>query len=146
MAKKAPLKIHIVLDTNIVFTDAAEHLLSLEAKNLIAEASKSEGVEITWYLPRVVRVERRYQMIDRATKLMPSLAKLEALLGHKLGISEEIIHQRVDAAITEQMTVSGLVELGLDESKEWYATYTTTGKLTKPTLESVVHSETDWED
>jgi hypothetical protein len=117
MPKKPSLKIHVVLDTNAVFTDAPEQLLNNETREFLAEIAQSSDPETTVYLPDVVRLERRHQMSQRARKLLPGLAKLEALLGHKLGISEEIVDQRVEKSTLDQLAAAGLVELGVDESK-----------------------------
>jgi hypothetical protein len=111
MAKQKPPTIHVVLDTNCLFTEAADRLLSLDISEFILASAQELGLQISWYLPSVVKAERKYQMLDRARKLLPSLAKMESLLGHALGISEDVLDGRVDDAIRRQIDAHRLKEL-----------------------------------
>src|SRR5258708_4345985 len=83
-------QLRVVLDTNILFTDSASDLVRQEAVNLIKESTFPD-LEIQWYLPEMVRHERQYQMQKRALELMPPIAKVERLLGHRLAINEQML-------------------------------------------------------
>src|ERR1700719_21986 len=112
-------QLRVVFDTNVLFTGSASDLVQQEAANLIKE-SVFPDLAIQWYLPEIVRHERQYQMRKAAFVLMPSIAKVERLLGHKLPISEEILVDSVNRAITQRQEELGLVSLALDYGKvEW---------------------------
>jgi hypothetical protein len=106
-------KVHVVLDTNALFTDAADKLLSAEISALITEETKPLGLDITWYIPASVKAERRHQMLERGKGLLIPLGKLEALLGHNLAMSADILSLRVDEAISRQIKAHNLEELAL---------------------------------
>ena len=56
-------------------------------------------------------------MQKRAIELLPSIQKLERLLGHQLNITESIIKQRVNEAVEAQIVSLGLKILELDQTK-----------------------------
>lgn len=115
-------KVHIVLDANALFTDAADKLLATEISNLILTEVKPLGLETHWHIPAVVKAERRHQMLTRGKGLLIPLGKLEALLGHKLAMTEDVLELRVDEAIQRQMHSHGLQDLPLEASMvDWSA-------------------------
>ncbi|MGE5565241.1 MAG: PIN domain-containing protein [Parcubacteria group bacterium] len=119
MAKSVTLKtpvIHVVLDTNVLFTELADKLISREIGEFIAGDVQQLGLDLNWYLPEIVIAERRLQMTERAKGLLVPLAKLETLLGHKLGMNEDILSSRVEEAIQRQIKEYALKELVLDHS------------------------------
>ena len=97
--KKTIPQLLVVFDTNVLFTKVASDLLRQEVRSLIEENSSHVDFNIKWFLPDVVLDERRYQMQKKAFDLLPSLEKLETLLGHKLNITKDILVQRVEKAI-----------------------------------------------
>jgi hypothetical protein len=97
--KKANPQLLVVFDTNVLFTKVASDLLRQEVRSLIEENSSHGDLNIKWFLPEVVLEERRYQMQEKAFDLLPSIEKLETLLGHKLNITKDILAQRVKEAI-----------------------------------------------
>jgi hypothetical protein len=112
-------QLRVVFDTNILFTDSASDLVRQEAANLIKE-SKFPDLEIRWYLPEMVRHERQYQMQKRALELLPPIAKVERLLGHKLAITEQVLVDSVEKVVSQRFEELGLFSLGLDCSKvDW---------------------------
>jgi hypothetical protein len=113
--KKLLLK--IVLDTNLLYTGSASDLLQMPLQKLIGESSKHTDIQIEWHIPEVVRAEREYQMTNAASDLLPSIGKLERLLGHNLGISVDILSSRVRDAIGKQLKALGLTILPLDEKE-----------------------------
>lgn len=100
-AKRPELK--VVLDTNAIFVGTASDLLRQEVRSLIQDTTKHSDLVISWYLPGIVVHERQYQMRRKGVDLLPSIQKLEALLGHALGITEEIIETRIKEAISKQI-------------------------------------------
>ncbi|MFY9328807.1 MAG: PIN domain-containing protein [Georgfuchsia sp.] len=104
MAKKKHVpELKVLFDTSVLFTQAASDLVKPEISQLILDHSSYPDHKISWHLPDIARHERRYQMLKAAKELLPSLRKIEKLLGHNLAISEEILEQRVDAAISAQL-------------------------------------------
>jgi hypothetical protein len=115
-----PPQFHVVLDTNCLFTEAADKLLSFEISDFILTGSKTLGLDVAWYLPPVVKAERNYQMLERAKKLLPNLLKLETLLGHALNINEQVLADRVRDAIARQVAAHGIRELAIDTAQvDW---------------------------
>ena len=118
--RKSLRQLNIVFDTNVLHSQAAHYLLRSEVQDLIKQNSGHVDLSIRWLLPEVVINERRYQMQRRALDLLPNMEKLEALLGHKLGITPNILEQRVSEAITQQIGELGMEVLELDTSSvEW---------------------------
>jgi hypothetical protein len=118
--KKAIPELKVVFDTNVLFTQAASDLLRVEVQNIIQANSQHVDLKIQWLLPTIVIDERRYQMRHRAFALLPSIKKLEKLLGHNLNITEEIVSLRVDDAIEKQLSVLGVSILDFDaNSVDW---------------------------
>ena len=115
--KKAPLLLRIFLDTNQLYTGSASDLLRAALKKLIEDSRSHTDVQIEWLIPEVVRWEREYQMTTAARELMPGLAKLERLLGHNLGINDDILSSRVRDAIDKQIRDLGIkvIPLKADE-------------------------------
>ena len=59
-------------------------------------------------------------MRKRALELMPPVAKVEKLLGHNLAITEEILLDSVEKAVSQRQEELGLLNLTLDYSKvDW---------------------------
>src|SRR5438132_267907 len=99
--KKQQLK--VVFDTNVLFTQVASDLLRAEVADLISKNATHADLQISWHLPAVVRDERQYQMAQRAFELLPSIEKLERVLGHQLGISGAILDERINGIIEKQI-------------------------------------------
>lgn len=118
--RRKPLELRIVVDTNLLYTGSESHLLTRDLAELIEASRHHHDVQISWHLPEIVRLERRYQMQLASTKLFPVVGKLEKLLGTGLGITTEILHDRVHAAIEKQVTALGLNTLRLEPSRvDW---------------------------
>jgi hypothetical protein len=113
-AKKKVLPLlNVVFDTNVLFTDAAHFLLRNEVKQVIEKNSTHPDLTVKWYLPTLVIDERRYQMQQRAFELLPYIGKLERLLGNSLNVTEETLVNRVNEAVTKQITQLGVAPLEL---------------------------------
>ena len=113
-------ELKVVFDTNALYTKSESDLLNNATARLIADYSNVTDLTVTWFLPRTVVWEREYQMKDRAFGLLPTIEKLEKLLGHKLSITKEIIHSRVKDTIQKQISALRLNIIDLDvESVDW---------------------------
>lgn len=82
--RKWSLRLRILLDTNQLFTISAYDLLNEALRKLIEESRSHRDITIEWLVPDIVRFEREYQMTVAATNFVPTLKKLERLLGHNL--------------------------------------------------------------
>lgn len=121
MTLKKKITLKILFDTNVIFTGSASDLLRKEIFEIINNHSTLSDINIEWYLPKTVLQERVFQMRKRGFELLPSIQKLERLLGHNLNITEEIIENRIQETIKKQIENIGLkiYELKLDEI-EWH--------------------------
>lgn len=119
---KSQLK--VVFDTNALYVTPASlgspsDLLRQEIADLIAD-SKYPDLDITWYLPDVVRHERQYQMQTEALKLRSAINKIERLLGHNLALTNQTLIDHVETRIEERKKQLGLQDLALDHLKvDW---------------------------
>src|ERR1700675_1733123 len=73
--------LRVAFDTNVLFTGSASDLVRQEAASLISQSGFPD-LDIQWYLPDVVRLERQFQMQKGALELLAPLARVERLLGH----------------------------------------------------------------
>jgi hypothetical protein len=108
MTKKKNPKLIVMFDTNALFTQVASDLVRHEVKRIVNANSNHNDLIIEWYIPEVVVGERKYQMIGKAKDLLPSMQKIEKLLGHKFGIGEDTIELHVDKAINDNIKDLGL--------------------------------------
>ena len=102
LKRKPELK--VVFDSNILYTGTASDLINQSVGLLINESSRHQDITLSWYLPEIVVLERTYQMTRKGLELLPSIQKLEQLLGHNLNITSEIIEGRVKDAVEKQLT------------------------------------------
>ena len=91
--------VHVVFETSCLFVDAADKLIGDEISEFILSTNANLDITVRWYLPRLVKDERRYQMNLRAHRLTPHVARVEKLLGHNLGITADILTAGVDRVI-----------------------------------------------
>lgn len=96
-----------MFDTNVLFTQVASDLVRHDAKRIVKDNSHHPDLTIGWYLPEVVVGERKYQMMGKAKELLPSLQKIEKLLGHKFGVGEDTLELHVDKAISNSIEECG---------------------------------------
>jgi hypothetical protein len=114
-------EVRVVLDTNAIYNQSESFLLRREVVGFIKLTEGHADLLLSWYLPEVVRHERQFQMTQRAMDLLPSIDKLERLLGQKLGITQQMVELRVNAAIEEQITTHKLNVLPLrPEAIDWH--------------------------
>lgn len=123
-SKKAPKPrkqaIHVVFDTSAIFTKEAHYLLAKDVEKLIDSCRQHRDVELVWHLPEVVVDERTAQMQRIAAEHLPAIGRLERLLGNKLNITREGLHERIDAAIRRSVREYGLTISRLDaEAVNW---------------------------
>lgn len=116
-SKSKASELRVVFDSSVIYTGSEADLVRGEAADLIRENTQHLDLSAIWYLPSVVRHERQSQMQKRALELLPSIQKLERLLGHQLNITEPIIKQRVNEAVETQIVSLGLKILELDQTK-----------------------------
>lgn len=121
MSKKKQIpELKVLFDTNVLYTKAASDLVKPEIASLVKEHSSYVDHKVTWYMPDIVRHERQYQMIKAGLDLIPSINKVERLLGHNLGISESILEERVKHAVDSQLSDLKLQLAKIETSKvDW---------------------------
>jgi hypothetical protein len=118
-SKRQSPELRVVFDTNVLFTGTASDLVQQEVANLIKE-SVFPDLKIQWYLPEMVCHERQFQMQKKALEMLPTIGKLERLLGHNLALTDEILIDSVGKAISRRQEELGLLKLALDQSRvDW---------------------------
>jgi hypothetical protein len=113
-------EVRVLLDTSVLFTKAAHDLVNAETVQLIRENAIHPDLKVLWYFPETVIEERAFQMRKAGASLLPSLEKVERLLGHNLGINQKTLDERVKSAIESQLSNLGIQTVRLDVAKvEW---------------------------
>jgi hypothetical protein len=108
------------LDTNAIFTGTASDLLRREVDELIRASTVHGDLNVRWYLPEIVRHERQFQMLSRGLQLLPSIEKLERVLGHSLAITTDIVEARVKETVERQIQERELQVQSLDTARvDW---------------------------
>ena len=101
--KPPQLELTVVLDTNALYTGSASYFVRKEVADLIEQHSALPDLRINWVVPEVVRHERQFQMLQEAAQMLPTIERLERLLGHNLNITLDILNTRVQAAVDRQV-------------------------------------------
>lgn len=96
-----------MFDTNALFTQVESDLVRNDIKRIIKENSSHQDLMIEWHIPEVVIGERKFQMVKKASTLLPNMQKLEKLIGHSFGVGKTTLELHVDKAIKD----------GIDECK-----------------------------
>jgi len=107
MAKKKIPELLVIFDTNVLFTKVASDLVRQSVRQIIDDNSNHPDLKLTWYLPKIVVNERRYQMIGKAKELLPNMHKLEKLIGNAFGINDDTLEMHVDNAIRKGIELNG---------------------------------------
>lgn len=137
MPKKRTIpELKVVFDTSVLYTQVASDLLRHEVSELINEHSAHADLSIKWYLPKTVRDEREYQMSQQATQLLPSLQKLERILGHNLNITQNILAERITSAIDRQINDLGLGIIDLNVANVDWAKIVSNSVFRQPPFEA----------
>ncbi|WP_445357309.1 PIN domain-containing protein [Microbulbifer sp. ANSA002] len=111
----------VMFDTNVLYTQVASDLVRHKVRSLITENSSHTDLNINWHLPKVVIGERRHQMLKQARDLLPSMQKMENLLGHKFGIGEDTLSFHVNKAIDASIQELNLQTSDIDvDNIDWH--------------------------
>ncbi|MFY4027116.1 PIN domain-containing protein [Achromobacter xylosoxidans] len=114
VTRKANL--HVVFDTNVIWSDSILDLFSNVTVSLIRQHSGHQDVAINWVLPRVARQEREYQMRRKALSHLPAVQKLESLVGFNWGVDEAKIADALCKRIDDELKSLGVREMKIDPS------------------------------
>lgn len=101
-------QLKVIFDTSALFTGSASDLVNASILALVTSYSQPSDITISWHIPSIVLLEREYQMYTQGLTLLPSIEKLERLLGHNLNITADIIRSRVKEAIAKQIELLNL--------------------------------------
>jgi hypothetical protein len=107
----AHLGVSVVFDTNAIHTESERFLVRKEVADLIRTNAGNTDLELTCYLPEVVRHERQFQMSRAVLAWLPTIRKIERFLDRDLQITEALVASRVALNIDEQIRELGLVTL-----------------------------------
>ncbi|WP_444901723.1 PIN domain-containing protein [Microbulbifer sp. SSSA007] len=119
-SKKKNPKLCVMFDSSVLYTQVASDLVSHRVKELITENSSHNDLDIDWHLPNVAIGERRYQMLKKAKELLPSMQKMEKLVGHSFAIGEDSLSLYVQNAIDASIKELGFIVSDIKTSKvDW---------------------------
>lgn len=107
-SKRRVPELKVMFDTSAIYTGSASDLFNADVTDLIEQNSSHSDLRVSWYLPDPAIHERRYQMRVAAHNLLPSIKKLERLLGHNLNLTEEVVDERIDKCIDRQLAKHGV--------------------------------------
>jgi PIN domain len=118
--KPRRLHVSVVLDTSVVYTGSSSYFVRTEVSDLINHQVDTADLTVRWIVPDIVRHERQFQMLHEARQLLPTVQKLERLLGHNLNITTDILDLRVKEAIDRQIEAHKIVVASLRaETVDW---------------------------
>ncbi|MFT4511297.1 PIN domain-containing protein [Caballeronia sp. 15711] len=101
--RKKRKTLHVLFDTNAIFADSFEHVISRKAAAAITDHSKHGDLDIVWIIPEVVRLEREYQMRDKFRHVLTPTKQAEQLFGANWEISQETIDASIASRIDQQL-------------------------------------------
>ncbi|MGO9049002.1 MAG: hypothetical protein ACLPXW_11420 [Xanthobacteraceae bacterium] len=101
------ISIHAVFDTCGLYTKSADQFLSRNVSELI-KAPPNLSVDVHWYVPNVVKLEREYQMLEEAKTFLPYLKKADRLFGTSSAATMERTHVRIKELIAESIKAHGI--------------------------------------
>lgn len=103
----------VFLDTSAIFTDSIKAPLRRDLAEFV-RASRTAQPRLKWCIPEVVLHERTAQMLDLAIQKLPAVESLEALVGHSIGVREEITRDRIRERVEAEFLRIGVEVLPLD--------------------------------
>jgi hypothetical protein len=104
MAKaKKPIQLKFVFDTNVIYVGTSMELVKKEISDFIAKYDQIRDIEISWVLPETVINERTFQMRKIGYDLLPSIQKVEKLIGINLNITRQILEKNIDDLIRDKI-------------------------------------------
>lgn len=112
--KKKKPELKIILDTNVIYSGTANYLINESTSEFIKNNSTFSDLVTSWYLPDIVIKERIFQMTNKGNELLLSVNKLEKLLGHNLNITQDILVERVNSTIANQLEEHSMNKIDLD--------------------------------
>jgi hypothetical protein len=98
----------VMFDTSAIYSGSAHYLVKKEISDAIQDNGGHTDLKIRWIVPAIVKAERQYQMTRLARTFLPTVQKLERLLGHNLNIADDILELRVREAVQRSIDSLGL--------------------------------------
>lgn len=112
--------LHVVFDTNAIFTKTPEELVSADAAAAIQEHSRHGDLDVIWIVPQIVRKEREYQMHQAFRAVLEPAKRASALLGEAWDLSDGKIKAAVDSTIQRQASQLNVVFRDCDAGRvDW---------------------------
>jgi hypothetical protein len=108
--------IHIVFDSNKLYTRELFELLPAELKRFVKSLNTKTSVNVSLYLPWVAKAERQFQMMSAARAILPDVNKVERLLGASFNVTEEKLDARIEDIISGQLREYGIEIIELDSA------------------------------
>ena len=101
-------QIDVFLDANAVYSQSITEAIKSEVADLIGQHSLYPELKIKWTIPEMALKERKRQMLSKAELLLPSIGKMEALLGVNWGVTKENLSRYIDETAEKQIKSLGI--------------------------------------
>src|SRR3989442_815797 len=113
-------ELKVVLETSVIYNAGGHELVRDEVGKLIKSSSNHKDLAITWHLPEIVKNEREHQLRQDALKDLPTLQRLERVLGSDFGLSEQTLIERVRERVNDHVKDLKLQILPVDaQGVDW---------------------------
>lgn len=112
--------LHVVFDTNAIFTKTPEELVSADAARAIREHSRHGDLDVKWIIPAIVRKEREYQMHREFRTVLGSARRAAVLFNEPWDLSDDKVRAAIAAAIEKQAAQLNVVFRDCDAGRvDW---------------------------
>ena len=101
-------QIDVFFDANAVYSQSITDAIKNEVSDLIEQHSLFPELKIKWTIPEMALKERKRQMLVKAEALMPSISRMEALLGVNWGVTKENLSRHIDEVAEKQIKSLGI--------------------------------------
>ncbi len=95
--------VHVMFDTNSVFTENMQHVFCRDAETLVQGYSMHPGITTTWVIPAMVRAEREWQMRCSAGEQLAATRRMQKLFGQTWVEDENAIGIAVTQSVDRQL-------------------------------------------
>jgi hypothetical protein len=142
--KKA--KLHVMLDTNVLYHEGrGDQFFSPRISKVIQDPLHAQ-LNISWTIPRMVRLEREYQLRQKAKHAVAIAKEMPTLFSTTWVGTEERVHAEISKLAENELNQLGVQVLDCDASKvDWNSLMSAAG-LRQPPFDSDEKKEKGFKD
>jgi hypothetical protein len=113
-------ELHVVFDTNALYTQAPHELVSSAVRALVEANSNYSDLQVSWYIPDVVALERHHQMLQQARRQLPAFQQITAILRLGYTLLPDELPQKIADVIEAELTALNISRLQMrTEAVNW---------------------------